>query len=221
MQNSPNFERLEGRGSGVSVSLRFEENMARSELPINRGMLGLLIFLGTEAMFFAGLISAFMILRAGSSGAWPMPAGALGAEQSRLPAIITGINTLVLLLSAYTMTRALKATREGNPKALMSWLSGTGVLGLIFLGVQGSEWLRMMQHGLTFASSIYGGIFYTLIGCHALHVFAAVLVLLVVLGRAARALYTRNNHNGLELCRVYWYFVVGLWPVLYVLVYLV
>jgi cytochrome c oxidase subunit 3 len=70
------------------------------------------------------------------------------------------------------------------------------------------------------SSSLYGGTFYTLIGCHALHVLVAVIALLVTLLRALKGHYSKNNHTGVELCRVYWFFVVGIWPVLYALVYL-
>lgn len=194
-------------GEGLSFS-SFE-----SESRINKAFLGLLMFLGTEVMFFAGLISAFLVLRAGSM-TWPP------ADQPRLPVVVTGINTLVLLLSGYTMHRALTAIRAGHPKRLTGWLSATGVLGVIFLGVQGSEWIRLVRYGLTFTSSLYGGIFYTVIGCHGLHVLAAVIVLLVVLGRAMASQYSVSHHTGVELCRMYWLFVVGIWPVLYMLVYL-
>lgn len=193
-------------GEPSSSSPRFEPR-------ISSALLGMLLFLGTETMFFAGLISAFLILRAGSV-AWPPP------DQPRLPVEVTGINTLFLLLSGYTAHRALKAIRKGDQKAFTAWLSATSVLGMIFLGVQGFEWIRLVQYGLTFTSSIYGGTFYTLIGCHGLHVLAAVLALLVVLGRAVTRRYSAHHHTGVEVCRMYWFFVVGVWPVLYILVYL-
>ncbi|MDZ7362565.1 MAG: heme-copper oxidase subunit III [candidate division KSB1 bacterium] len=183
------------------------------ELPINGSVLGLLIFLGTEAMFFAGLISAFLILRAGG-GVWP-PAG-----QPRLPVEVTAINTLILLFSAYTMHRATLAVRSDNQKTLVNWLAVTGALGTIFLGVQGTEWLRLVNYGLTLTSGNYGATFYTLIGAHGLHVLAAVIVLSIVFTRALSKKYSAQNFNGLELCRLYWFFVVGIWPLLYGLVYL-
>lgn len=180
---------------------------------INKPLLGLLIFLGTEAMFFAGLISAYLILRAKSIN-WPPPG------QPRLPVVVTGINTLFLLLSGYTMSRALKAIREGHSQALSRWLLATGVLGSLFLGVQGSEWIHLVSYGLTFTSSPYGATFYTLIGCHGLHLLVALIVLLLVTYKAMMGQYTRHEYTGIELCRLYWYFVVGIWPLLYLLVYL-
>jgi heme/copper-type cytochrome/quinol oxidase subunit 3 len=217
MEKNTISEHLAARGNGTIVKANLGEKPAalsfQAELPINRSLFGLLVFLGTEAMFFAGLISAYLILRAGS-GVWPP------VDQPRLPVAVTAINTLVLLVSAYTMHRGVKAIRSGQQKSLTHWLALTGVLGTIFLGVQGVEWFRLLSYGLTFTSSLYGATFYTVIGCHGLHVLAAVVVLLVVFSRALNKNYSALNHTGLELCRVYWFFVVGIWPVLYVLVYL-
>jgi heme/copper-type cytochrome/quinol oxidase subunit 3 len=205
---------LFGRNNRSIEKNRLNEDQAfRAEPSIDRSVLGLLIFLGSEVMFFAGLISAFLILRAGSA-TWPPP------DQPRLPSFITGINTGLLLISAFTTYLAMRAIREERQKALITWLGVTGGLGTIFLIVQGSEWMRLVQFGLTVSSSIYGGIFYAIIGSHGLHVLAAVIVLLVVLRRAAQRMYSAEHHTGLELCRIYWFFVVGLWPVLYVLVYM-
>ena len=181
--------------------------------PVNKAVFGLSVFIATEIMFFAGLISAFIILKAGAS-AWP-PAG-----QPRLPIEVTSVNTLVLLISGYTIYRAAKAVRADRTYRLNAWLLATGILGALFLGIQGHEWMRLVGYGLTLSSSTYGATFYTLIGAHGLHVFIAVLSLLFVLGRSLRRQYSRDTHTEVRLCQVYWFFVVGMWPVLYVLVYL-
>jgi cytochrome c oxidase subunit 3 len=68
---------------------------------------------------------------------------------------------------------------------------------------------------------VYGALFYTLIGAHGVHVLGALLALSVVLARATAGRYSRRASRGVELCWIYWCFVVGVWPVLYVLVYLV
>ena len=207
-------EKLAAKSNGTVNHAGFRNvSTANVELSINRAFFGLLIFLGTEAMFFAGLISAFLILRAGAA-TWPP------LNQPRLPIAITAINTLMLLVSAYTMHRAVRGIRAGQQKALTTGLALTGVLGTIFLGVQGTEWIRLVKHGLTFTSSNYGATFYTLIGAHGLHVLAAVIVLAIVFTRARNKKYSAQCHAGLELCRLYWFFVVAIWPILYALVYL-
>ncbi|HUI26024.1 MAG TPA: cytochrome c oxidase subunit 3, partial [Candidatus Kryptonia bacterium] len=122
-------------------------------------VIGTLAFVGSEAMFFAGLISAFLVLRAGSE-AWPP------VDQPRLPIVVTTINTLILLASGYTMQRAVRAARAAERHALSEWLGATLLLGALFLAVQGSEWLRLLSYGLYASSGLYGATFYTLIGAH-------------------------------------------------------
>ena len=178
---------------------------------VSSGVLGMLLFLFTEAMLFGGLISAFLVLRA-QAPVWP-PAG-----QPRLPVAVTGGNTLVLLLSGWTMIRAVGALRQGSA-ASVRWLQATAVLGLLFLAIQGTEWARLVGFGLTGKSSVYGATFYALVGIHGLHVMAAVIVLFVNLARTMRGFYSASAHDGLTLCRMYWIFVVAVWPILYLLLY--
>jgi cytochrome c oxidase subunit III len=127
---------------------------------------------------------------------------------------------LILLASAVAMRLGLKAIQRGDRARLVRLLSWTAAAGTMFLLIQGFEWFRLLRFGLTLSSSVYGGLFYTIIGCHALHVFGALVWLLVVYQKARSGKYTRENYVGLQTCSMYWVFVVGLWPILYGLVYL-
>lgn len=186
--------------------------MAGSRAIVPSGVLGMAIFIATEAMFFAGLVSALLVLRA-QGGDWP-PMG-----QPRLPVGVTGFNTLILLASGWSMHQAAGALRRGDPR-MRRLLGITAGLGLFFVSVQGYEWIRLVQFGLTTSSSLYGATFYTIVGAHGLHVLAAVIALLV----AALVIAPAREREGtdrawLEPFRMYWYFVVGVWPILYYLVY--
>lgn len=189
---------------------RDDDTQAR---PVGNAVLGMLLFLGTDAMFFATLIGAFIVFRT-SSVNWP-PLG-----QPRLPVAVTGVNTAILLFSGVTMFLARRRILSGDRAGLARGLAVTVVLGATFLFIQGWEWIKLIDFGLTLSSSVYGGIFYTLIGCHALHALGAVVWLLIVWRRAQQNRYTAQRHTPVQLCSMYWYLVVLLWPVLYVLVYL-
>jgi cytochrome c oxidase subunit III len=184
-----------------------------NEPVVSNARLGLLMFLGAEAMFFAGLIGAFLVFRL-SSSIWPPP------FQPRLPIGVTGVNTAILILSAFTMRRGLTAIRGDERESLIRFLWTTVALGGTFLLIQGYEWVRLVQFGLTVSSSVYGGIFYTLIGFHGLHVAGAILWLAVVLVQARSGRFSKEYYTGVQTCAMYWTFVVGLWPVLYGLVYI-
>lgn len=185
----------------------------REEPVISNARLGLLMFLAAEGMFFAGLIGAFLVFRLGTA-VWPPP------FQPRLPVGVTGVNTVILLASGVTVHLAWRAIRIGRAKHLTRWLLTTALLGGIFLTVQGYEWIRLVRFGLTVSSGVYGATFYTLIGCHGAHVLGAMLWLVALTVMAGRGRFSSASHTAVELCAIYWTFVVGLWPVLYGLVYL-
>ena len=187
----------------------------RERQPLSNARLGVLVLLGAETMLFSGLIGTFLVFRIGNV-TWPPPSH-IGIE---LPRAVTGINTALLLLSGYTMLQARRAIQKDKGKQLRNWLLITSVLGLLFLGVQGTEWLQLIRNGLTLQSGIYGGIFYVLIGCHAAHVLTALIWVLIVFGMATAGRFSAERYVGVDTCTIYWIFVVALWPILYVLVYL-
>ena len=162
-------------------------------------------------MLFGGLLSAFLVSRA-SAPFWPP------ANQPRLPVAITGLNTVLLVLSGLTMWRVVHLLRQHDKTGAVRWMLATTLLGVLFLAIQGSEWAHLIRFGLTMTSSLYGGMFYLIVGAHALHLVAAVAVLLFVASRVWRGRY-EVDYRGVVACSVYWSFVVILWPIIYALVY--
>ncbi len=177
-----------------------------------RVKIGMSFFLAAEAMFFAGLISAYWVLKS-QIVPWP-PIG-----QPRLPILVTGINTGILLLSGAAITRTGPALRKGCYLCLVAALGLAALGSLLFLAIQGYEWVHLIRFGLTTVKNVYGGTFYFIIGAHALHVVAALIVLLAVFFRAIQHRYDESNHSAVTVARIFWLFVVGVWPILYALVY--
>lgn len=186
----------------------------QSERPfISSAMLAIMMLIASEMMLFSGLIGSFLIFRL-QAAFWPPPA------LPRLPIAVTWVNTFVLLSSALTMTLALRAAHRSRQRLLRRYLLATLALGVTFLAVQGSEWVRLVAHGLKLSSGVYGGTFYLLIGCHGAHVTAGVIWLACVAMAAMGGRYNARNAGGIEVCAVYWYFVCAVWPLLFGLVYL-
>ena len=180
--------------------------------PISSGVLGMLIFMVTEAMFFAGLISAYVVIKAGIEE-WP-PWG-----QPRLPVVATAFNTILLLASGFIMAHS-RACFKNNELALgRRWLGISILLGTFFLVFQGYEWIQLLKFGFTLSSSVYGGLFYLLIGAHGFHVIGALAILIYAWYRIKNP-RNRITPEGLFPFQLLWYFVVCVWPVLYILVYL-
>lgn len=181
------------------------------EPALSNSVLGVTVFILTELMFFIALISAFMISKANAIE-WPP------VDQPRLPVGATAFNTVVLLASAVAMFFAGKAfDKEGYGKRSEQLLLLTLGLGFFFIAFQGFEWIRMISFGLTLQSSNYGAFFYLLIGAHALHAAGALAHLVRVYRKLKNCNLRRQSYRASQ---IFWYFVVGLWPVLYVLVYL-
>lgn len=174
-------------------------------------ILGTLILVATEVMFFAGLVSAFLIGKAGAVG-WP-PVG-----QPRAPAGSTAVNTVVLLASGAVLYLAERALKRGRaPAVTVGLVAAALALGTAFVALQGWEWARLVWFGLTMRSSSYGAFFYLVVGLHALHAAAALVALAVAGLRLSTGSLSREAFRAIQ---VFWYFVVAVWPILYVLVYL-
>ena len=79
------------------------------------------------------------------------------------------------------------------------------------------EWVALLRQGLTLTSSPYGAFFYVIVGSHALHAVAAILAMAWAWRRLKAGQLTAAQFGAVE---VFWYFVVLVWPVLYLRVYL-
>lgn len=182
---------------------------------VANGVLAMILILTTETMLFAGLISAYIVNRAGARVSWPP------ADQPRLPIEVTGVNTLILLSSAvvlYLFSRRVKRLSAIDSMS-SNLLLVTMMLGGTFLAIQGTEWARLIGYGLTTHSGIYGAFFYTLIGAHGLHVLVGLSILFYLYFAIKKAPTFEIAKNKISTCILYWYFVVAIWPILYRLVY--
>lgn len=174
------------------------------------GLLGMVIFVGTEVMFFAGLISAFTISKAGAPrDAWNLPAGQM------LPLASTAVNTAALFVSGALLWIAGRQYRARSSAAAQTLLAAMS-LGALFVMLQGREWVALISHGVTLRSSALGAFFYVIVGTHAVHALAALAALGVAWWRLRAG---RLSYGFFLAAQTFWYFVVLIWPVIYARVY--
>lgn len=175
---------------------------------VPNGVMGMLIFVFTELMLFGGFISAFTIIKSGAV-VWP-PAG-----QPRLPFAETAFNTGLLLLSGALLWWTRRAFNRDRASARRPMLAALA-FATAFVVLQGREWLALLAQGLTLTSSSLGSFFFLVIGLHALHVVIAIALLTRTYVRLERGWLASSQLGTAE---VFWYFVVGVWPVIYLVVY--
>jgi cytochrome c oxidase subunit III len=173
-------------------------------------VVGVIIFLGSELMFFSALFGMYFTLRAQTN---PWPPAAIDIEFLR-PFVFT----VVLVASSFTMQMAVVRVRQANISSAKRWIWLTFLLGWTFLAGQFWDYFGF---NFQIGTNAYGSAFYTMTGFHALHVFAGLLAMLVVLGRAAAGAVTQRDHAGLEVVAYYWHFVDVVWVALFLTLFVV
>jgi len=180
--------------------------------PVERGKFAIWLFLATEIMFFSGLIGAYIVLRSAAKS-WPDPA-------ERLAVDLTAANTFILIMSSWTMVKAVFAAKKGDQGGLVRWLIATILIGSVFVGVQVYEYFELYHHGALPSVDIFWSTFYAMTGFHGTHVVVGVIWNLCVLIGALRGKYSAKNNLGVELAGLYWHFVDLVWVLLFTIVYL-
>jgi cytochrome c oxidase subunit 3 len=193
----------------ANIQLPVTTYRRRSPLLPN-SVFGTLIFVATEVIFFTALLSAFLIIKAGTRG-WELP------TEGRLPMLATAASTGLLLLSGlYAHLAARQFGAFGHTPQVRLLLGLAGVLATAFVLIQSYEWLQLLHYGMTLAPGMFAACFCLVIGTHGIHAVAAV-ILMGVAWQRSRAETLQTAH--LQAMQIFWYFVVGIWPVIYSAVY--
>jgi heme/copper-type cytochrome/quinol oxidase subunit 3 len=174
---------------------------------------GFWTFIGSECMFFGSLIGTYLAYR-GQSLTGPYP-------HEVFSVLITSCSTFVLLISSFFMVMSLHYVQAGNRRLAGTWLLGTALAGLVFVGFQSYEFTEFYRHGLTLSQNIFGTTFFVLTGFHGAHVSGGVLWLLSLFVLNARGHLGPDKALDVEICGLYWHFVDIVWIVIFTVVYLV
>ena len=174
---------------------------------------GMITFLVSEVAFFSTLIVTYVIY-IGKDASGPTPA------ILSLPLVVC--TTICLLASSGTIHMAERSLNAGSRSGFFLWWSATIVLGVLFLAGTVYEWNDLITHeGLTISRNLFGTTYYTLVGFHALHVTAGVILMSIILALAAGRQVTGNHSVGVQLTSWYWHFVDVVWVVVFTVVYLI
>jgi cytochrome c oxidase subunit 3 len=206
------------------VTLPVEHN-PRTSMPhdthggISNPVLGMLLFITSEVMFFGGLFAAYFSIRA-SATQWPTENPETHAPYALQILPFVGPATILLILSSFTCQYAVWMIRRDNRTLFLRAMAVTVVLGIVFLLMQLTDYVLLGQEGLTLSSGTYGTTYYTLTGFHGAHVFGGVIMLSVVLYRGMVGQFSARHYDAVEGASLYWHFVDVVWILLFSLLYL-
>jgi cytochrome c oxidase subunit 3 len=178
-------------------------------------LLGMMLFIASEVMFFAALFAAYFNAKA------TLPVFPPEGYQDVLRAIpIPLVATLILVASSFTMQWATSRIRKGDRTGLNRAVAVTLVLGIVFLGIQLYDYWELISHeGFSIDSGVYGTLFFTMTGFHGAHVLGGVIGLAVILSRGLAGQFTRRHHVAVEAVHYYWHFVDVVWILLFLVLY--
>src|SRR5437867_4184246 len=223
-----------GHASHPALQHHFENMEQQREA----GTLGMWVFLVTEIMFFGGMFLAYTLYR------YKYPV-AFAAASNHLDIRLGAINTVVLIVSSFTMAMAVFSTQIGKRRNSIIFLITTMALGLAFLVIKGFEYhskyvdnlipgtlipghpFNPNLHEMHLPAGVAPGnlqmfyvIYFAMTGMHALHMVIGLGILTVILIMAWRRRFSPEYHAPVEISGLYWHFVDIVWIFLFPLLYL-
>jgi cytochrome c oxidase subunit 3 len=191
----------------------------------NVTQVGVIVWLGSEVMFFAGLFAVYFTLRSTSQGLWQQ-------QTAHLEVPYALANTLVLVSSSFTAQAGVFAAERLQRRrtssifrfwkwGMVEWFFLTFALGAVFVSGQVFEYANLVSEHIGFTSDSYGSAFYLTTGFHALHVTGGLMAFLLCIGRAFSVKdFTHREATTAIAVSYYWHFVDVVWIGLFLVIYI-
>jgi cytochrome c oxidase subunit III len=180
---------------------------------LRHGKLGIWIFLASEIMFFAGFFTAFIILRNTNLAVFAKSA-------TELNWALACLNTVVLILSSWTMASAIMALEQKQTDRFRLFMFITFLCACTFLVVKYIEYTAKFSHHIYPSTSAFFALYFVMTGFHAIHVIGGMIPIGWMLGRSfSKKGY--HDHERVEILGLYWHFVDLVWIFLFPVLYLI
>jgi cytochrome c oxidase subunit 3 len=192
-----------------AITTPLQQTPSAWKLPY-RGRVGMACLIFAESAIFTIFVVAYLFY-VGKSLSGPTPRDVLETPI---------FYTICLLSSSLTIHFAGKLLERGSRGAfLLLWLI-TIALGALFLYGTGQEWHRLIyEHGLTISTNLFGTTYYSLVGLHAFHVTAGLIMLSIVLFFGLAGRVGPEQSARVDVLSLYWHFVDVVWVVVFTVVY--
>jgi cytochrome c oxidase subunit 3 len=194
-----------------AIAVPIQQTFEPWRLP-SRGKVAMTCLIIAESAIFTIFVVAYLFY-VGKSLTGPTPKDIL-----ETPVFFT----ICLLSSSLTIHVAAKLLERGNRGGFLGLWSLTFLLGAAFLYGTGVEWHRFIyERGFTISTNLFGTTYYSLVGLHAFHLTAGLVMLGVVLIFALLGRVGREQSARVEVLSMYWHFVDGVWVVVFAVVYVI
>ena len=174
---------------------------------------GMVMTILTEGTLFAMLVFVYYYLYS-RTPSWPL------GEIRPPELLVVSIRTVLLLASSATMSAADRAIRRGRTGIASVSLVMTVLLGAVFMAGHAEEMLRLPEE-FTWATNVYGSLFYVIVNFHGAHLLIGLLMLAFAYVALRRGRYTADSHEGLKVTGMYWHFIDVVWVFVFPTLYLV
>lgn len=198
------------------------------EQQFDADLLGMWLFLVTEALLFSGAFLALAVY-------YHLYYDAFSAAAKELHWLLAGFNSVILLTSGLAVALAEQAAEEHKRRLTLWWLSATIALGITFLCLKSYEYYKEYHAGLmpfldqpfAFAgpdphnAMLFYNFYFALTGLHALHMMIGLGALLVILVLSYRWRESSRVARQVRIAGLYWAFVDIVWVLVYCSLYLI
>ncbi len=178
----------------------------------DKTVFGFWVYLMTDLLMFAVLFAAYSVLHGNIFD------GPGGREIFNLPFALS--ETLILLTSSFTCGLAILAVRQNNKNQVFLWFGITFLLGLSFLGLELSEFSKLVKEGNTWQRSAFLSSFFTLVATHGLHITVGLFWLSLCMIKMKTQGLTKGITRKLTLFSLFWHFLDIVWIFIFTIVYL-
>ncbi len=161
------------------------------------------LFLVSVVMIFISLSSAYIVKK--SVGDW---------LYIDFPPLFQA-TTAIIILSSVSMHFAYISAKRNNIKNIRIGLAVTAVLAIVFVIGQFQAWGQLVDGGYHFVGNPASSFIYVFTGLHIVHLFGAIVFLLIVLNKAFKYKVHSKSMVRIEMCTTFWHFLGGLWLYLY------
>jgi cytochrome o ubiquinol oxidase subunit 3 len=173
---------------------------------------GFWLFILSDIILFSALFATYATLVHATAG------GPAGKDLFQLRNV--GIETVSLLLSSFTCGLALIAARRANMLWTQAWLLVTGLLGLVFLSIELSEFASMIAAGAGPQRSAFLSAFFTLVGCHGAHITAGLLWIGTLMAQIWAKGFLPHIMRRTLCFTLFWHALDIVWVAIFTIVYL-